>query len=159
MGIGSLAGALLAARRDRPRVAIILAGGFGFAFFAAIQAIMPTFPLFVIVAPLIGFTSLTMMTAANATMQTTTEPAMRGRVMALYMMVFQGAAPIGSPVIGWVGSWLGPRWAIAVGAVAAAAVCAVAALWARKAWNRHVHTHLRWPYVEVIREDDGVAQA
>jgi MFS family permease len=67
------------------------------------------------VLPLVGFASLTMLTAANATMQLGIEPTMRGRVMALYMTVLMGSTTIGSPVIGWIGQEFGPRWTLIVG--------------------------------------------
>jgi MFS family permease len=56
-----------------------------------------------------------MLTAANATMQLSIEPTMRGRVMALYMTVLMGGTPIGSPLIGWVGQTFGARWSLIVG--------------------------------------------
>ena len=62
--------------------------------------------------PLLGFTALTMITAANTTMQLATAPGMRGRVMALYLMVFMGGTPLGSPFIGWIGEQFGARWTL-----------------------------------------------
>ena len=76
---------------------------------------MPTYLSFALVLPLVGFTALTMLTAANATMQLGIEPTMRGRVMALYMTVLMGGTPIGSPFIGWVGQEFGARFSLIVG--------------------------------------------
>ncbi len=103
IAIGSLSGALLAARRKNPGVRLVIAAAFGFALATAVMSFMPTYLLYAIACIPVGFAALTMMTAANATIQITTEPAMRGRVMALYMMVFMGATPIGSPLVGWIG--------------------------------------------------------
>jgi MFS family permease len=76
---------------------------------------MPTYLSYAMVLPLVGLTSLTMLTTANATMQLSIEPTMRGRVMALYMTVLMGGTPIGSPLIGWVGQSFGARWSLIVG--------------------------------------------
>ena len=96
------------------------------------------------------------MTAANATIQTTTEPAMRGRVMSLYMMVFLGVAPIGSPIVGWVGEAFGARWSIGVGAIASLAAAGGAALVPRR-WNVQVSYHVRRPMVRVTYSKGAAA--
>jgi MFS family permease len=67
------------------------------------------------VCPLIGLCTLTMLNSANATMQLESEPALRGRVMALYMTIVMGGTPIGSPVIGWIGEQYGARWTLLAG--------------------------------------------
>jgi MFS family permease len=72
--------------------------------------------------------------------------------MALYMMVFQGATPIGSPIIGWIGNTISPRWAIGIGAVATFAVAAVAALWSWRNWHVHLHQVKGWPFLELVHE-------
>lgn len=143
MAIGSLAGALLAARRDRPRIRLILGAGFGSAFATALLAVQPTYVTFLVFLVPVGLASLTMMTAANATIQTTTEPAMRGRMMALYMMIFQGSTPLGAPLIGWIGQHLGPRWAIAVGAIAVFIACTLATIWAFRHWHLEIKLYHR----------------
>ncbi|WP_296667339.1 MFS transporter [Demequina sp.] len=127
--IGSLTGALLAARRPRPRLRLIVGAAFAFGIASALMALAPTYPLYVIACVPVGFTVLTMITSANAAVQTTTTPRMRGRVMALYMMVFLGGTPIGSPVVGWIGENWGPRWSIGVGAIASVLVAIGAAAW------------------------------
>ena len=79
---------------------------------------------------MIGVAALTIMNTSNALMQLSTEPAMRGRVMALRLAVALGGTPIGAPIVGWVADHFGPRWALGVGAAAgfAAAAVAIAAL-------------------------------
>ena len=67
------------------------------------------------ICPLLGLCALTLITSANAFMQLHTEPTMRGRVMALYMMIFIGGTPLGSPFIGWIGETFGPRWTLLIG--------------------------------------------
>ena len=133
LAIGSLAGALLAARRERPRVRLVIGAAFGFGVAAGVLALMPTYPSFAIACIPVGLASLTMMTAANATIQMSTDPAVRGRVMSLYMMVFMGATPIGSPVVGWIGQQFGARWSIGIGSITALLVSTGAAIWAARA--------------------------
>lgn len=159
LAIGSLTGALLAARRERPRVRLVIGAAFGFGLASGAMALMPTYASFAVACIPVGLASLTMMTAANATIQMTTEPAMRGRVMALYMMVFLGATPIGSPVVGWIGEEFGARWSIGIGSITALLVSTGAALWARKAWDVEVRYHLHRPHLEVVyRDGSGVAE-
>jgi MFS family permease len=152
MAVGSLAGALLAARRERPRmrVLVIAAAGFGLACTAA--AFAPTFELFGAALTLVGLTSITMMTSANAYVQTTTPTMLRGRVMALYMAIFTGGTPIGAPLVGAVSNELGPRWALGVAALAGIVAAAAAVLWlvryrgARIAYDRSARLRVRLRY-------------
>jgi MFS family permease len=140
MAVGSVLGALLSARRDAPRMRTltIAAGGFGLACAAA--AVAPTYWTFAALLAVVGLASLTFMTTANALVQTTTEPAMRGRVMALYMAVFAGGTPIGAPVVGAVADAWGPRWAIGVGAASGFVALAIALVWL----VRFQHVRLRY---------------
>ncbi|GAB2692112.1 MFS transporter [Thalassiella azotivora] len=127
MAIGSLSGALLAARRERPRLRLLVGATAAFGLFSTAAAMMPTYELFAISLIPVGLSSLTLMTAANSTVQITTDPAMRGRVMALYMAIFMGGTPIGAPIVGWVGETFGARWTIALGGLVSLAVAFVAA--------------------------------
>ncbi|MEV6410154.1 MFS transporter [Kribbella sp. NPDC051718] len=115
LAIGSLAGALLAARRVRTRARLVIGAALAFGLMDIVSGLMPTYLSFAVVLPLVGFTALTMLTAANATMQLGIEPTMRGRVMALYMTVLMGGTPLGSPFIGWIGQEFGARWSLIVG--------------------------------------------
>jgi MFS family permease len=115
LAIGSLAGALMAARRVRVRARLVIGAALIFGLSVVASGLMPNYISYAAVLPLVGFTSLTMLTAANATMQLGIEPTMRGRVMALYMTVLMGGTPIGSPFIGWVGQEFGARWSLIVG--------------------------------------------
>ncbi|UCR90580.1 MFS transporter [Mycetocola spongiae] len=129
LAIGSLTGALLAARRPRARMRVIIlsAGGYGLA--AAVSAVMPTFTSFAISTILLGFTSVSMLTTANGYVQTSTDPGMRGRVMALYMAILMGGTPVGAPIMGWVANQWGPRWALGVAAVTALLACLIGLGW------------------------------
>ena len=115
IAIGSVTGALLAARRERPRMAVLFAACGAFGATVIVAAFMPAYVAFAAVLVLVGFTAITIMTTANGIVQSTTAPEMRGRVMALYMAVFMGGTPIGSPIIGALSNAFGPRWAMAVG--------------------------------------------
>ena len=127
MAIGSLGGALLAARRKLPRLRVLLVALAAFTVSTALASLAPSYPLFAIALVPVGLSALTAMTTANAMVQTRVEPEVRGRVMALYMAIFMGGTPVGAPVIGWIGQVWGPRWTIAVGTVAVGAVLAVVA--------------------------------
>ncbi|WP_151084432.1 MFS transporter [Nocardioides cynanchi] len=117
MAVGSLAGALLSARRVRIRVRLLVGAALGFGSAEILAGLMPTYLSFAIVCPLIGLCTLTMLNSANATMQLESEPALRGRVMALYMTIVMGGTPIGSPIIGWVGQQYGARWTLLGGGI------------------------------------------
>ena len=150
LAIGSLTGALIAARRRHPRVRIVIAAAFAFGVVSGLMAIAPTWELYVLSCVLVGWTSLTMMTSANATVQMTTEPGMRGRVMSLYMMVFLGTTPVGSPVVGWIADTWGARWSVGAGAIASVLVSVVAAVWVGRSWRVEISYSLRRrPYLVI----------
>ncbi|HTE61386.1 MAG TPA: MFS transporter, partial [Solirubrobacteraceae bacterium] len=116
IAIGSVSGALLSARRERPRLRTMTLASAGFGASIGAAALMPNPIAFGVALVFVGFAGLTVMTTANAYVQTTTAPAMRGRVMAIYLAIFMGGTPVGAPLIGWVADTLGPRWALGIGA-------------------------------------------
>ncbi|MDR2374136.1 MAG: MFS transporter [Bifidobacteriaceae bacterium] len=119
MAVGSLAAGLMAAKRSHPRMRTIMAAMTGFGVCVAGLTFAPNIWFYAVCLVPTGFFALTVMTVANASVQLATPPAMRGRVMALYMAIFLGGTPIGSPLLGWVGDALGARWTLAVGFIAA----------------------------------------
>jgi MFS family permease len=129
LAIGSLAGALLAARRDRARVRVVIlaAGGFGIAAF--VSSAMPSYASYAVTLMFTGFMIVTLLTTANGYVQMTTDPALRGRVLALYMAVIMGSTPVGAPIAGWVADTFGPRAAIMLGGTAGLIACAIGATW------------------------------
>ncbi len=129
LAIGSLAGALLAARRDRARIRVFVLAAGGFGVVSLISAAMPTYWTYAATLMFVGFTIVTMMTTANGYVQTTTDPALRGRVLALYMAVIMGSTPIGAPIAGWITDAFGPRAAIAVGGFAGIAAMMIGVGW------------------------------
>lgn len=118
MAIGSLTAALLSARRAKPRLRILLVAMVGFTISSGLAALAPTYALFALALVPVGLSALTALTTANAMVQLSVDPAMRGRVMALYMAIFMGGTPLGAPLIGWIGDVWGPRWTIAIGTIA-----------------------------------------
>lgn len=133
LAVGSLAGALLAARRERVRQRLVIMSGLVFGALVTLSGLMPSYLAFALMTPLIGISALTLITSANAYMQLHTEAGVRGRVMALYMMIFMGGTPVGAPVIGWIGESFGARWTLVLGGLLTIAGIALASLWAARA--------------------------
>lgn len=118
LAIGTIVGALLAAGRERPQFKSLLNGVAVFGVGCSLAALAPNYGLFAVALVIIGVGAMTFSNTTNSLMQLSTEPAMRGRVIALRVGVALGGTPIGAPIVGWVADHLGPRWALAVGAVA-----------------------------------------
>ena len=131
LAIGSVAGALLAARRDRPQASVLLTGAAVFGAGCAVAAAMPDYWLFGATLVVIGAASQTFMTTANSTIQLGTDPAMRGRVMAIYLAIALGSTPLGAPIVGWVADVAGARWALVVGAAAGLGAALLGAMYRR----------------------------
>ncbi len=144
LAIGSLIGALLAARRDtaRVRVVILAAGGFGIAAF--VSSAMPSYLAYAVTLTFTGFMIVTLLTTANGYVQITTDPALRGRVLALYMAVIMGSTPVGAPIAGWVADTFGPRAAIMLGGTAGFVACAIGVLWVLTSGRLHRHENSRF---------------
>src|SRR5712691_3632458 len=130
--LGALCGALLAARRGRPGMRLLLVMSFAFSVLEIAAGMMPDFWSFLALLVPTGLTLLSFTTAANSASQLGTTAEMRGRVMGLYMLVFLGGAPAGAPLAGWIGEVLGPRMSmIAGGMISAVAVVVIAAMLSR----------------------------
>jgi MFS family permease len=128
MAIGTMAGALLGAGRERPRFGLLLVGAGVFGIGCTLAAIAPGYWLFAAALIVIGVAALTFTNTTNSLMQLTTEPAMRGRVMALRVGIALGGTPIGAPIVGWVANHSGPRWALGVGAASGFAAAMIGAV-------------------------------
>ena len=116
MAVGSVAGALMAARRVRPRFGVLLAATAVFGAGVGVAAVMPNFWSFGVALVVVGAAAQTLTTSGNSTVQLSTEPAMRGRVIAILIAIALGGTPIGAPIVGWVADRFGPRWALGIGA-------------------------------------------
>ncbi len=131
--IGSLAGSLIAARRTQVRMRVFIVGAIALGTFEVIAGLMPTYLTFALFIPLCGFASMTTHVAANTYVQMTTDAAVRGRVMALFLACLMGGTPIGAPLLGWVALQWGPRWTlIGGGAITAISTIVTAGLFARR---------------------------
>ncbi|WBO20881.1 MFS transporter [Sphingomonas abietis] len=137
MAIGTVSGALFNARRDRPRFESLLGAACLFGIGCTLAALAPEYWSFAAALVIIGVAALIFTNSTNSLMQLSTEPAMRGRVMALRVSVALGGAPIGAPIVGWVADHLGPRWALGVGAASGFAAAAVAVYALTKGVGRH----------------------
>lgn len=152
LAVGSLSAALHAARRNQPRLRVLLISLTGFTLAATAAALAPTYWTFAIALAACGATALSATTTANAMVQMRSDPSMRGRVMALYMALFVGGKPIGAPIIGVVGDVLGPRWTVGVGALAVGITLAAVARWMVRHENVRVsYSHSQRPHLRVTR--------
>jgi MFS family permease len=128
-GVGSLAGALVMAARPGPSEHRLAMAAVGVGVVTVLVALTPTLPLAVASMFPLGVASIVFFVTANSTLQLSVRADMRGRVMALYGIVFLGSTPIAAPIAGWVGEHLGPRVGLAAGG-AIALVTGLAGLWA-----------------------------
>ncbi|MDQ0394447.1 MFS transporter [Labrys monachus] len=126
MAVGTVAGALLAAGRDRPRFVSLPVGAGVFGLGCTLAAIAPGYWLFGGALVVVGIAAMTFTNTTNSLMQLSTEPAMRGRVMAIRVAIALGGTPIGAPIVGWVADNFGPRWALGIGAASGFAAALVA---------------------------------
>ena len=132
MATGAMSGALLAAGSKKPQFRTLLFASAIFGLGFALAAVAPGYWLFAGSLVVIGAAALVFSNATNSLMQLSTEPEMRGRVMAIRVGIALGGTPLGAPVVGWVADYFGPRWALAVGAASGIAAAIVAATYLRR---------------------------
>jgi MFS family permease len=118
MAAGAVVGGLIAAHRARPTPRLLQVLALLFGGLLAAVALAPTLFLVAALIVLMGAASIGFIATANATLQLSSDPAMRGRVMALYAMAFLGTTPVGAPLVGAIAQWTNPRVALLTGAVA-----------------------------------------
>jgi MFS family permease len=116
MAVGSVIGALLTATRAKSGMLYLVMGALSFGVGFSVAAFMPTYFSFAIPLVLIGVSAQTFTTSANSALQLSTEPAMRGRVVAIFLAIALGSTPLGAPMVGWIADRFGPRWALCAGA-------------------------------------------
>ena len=115
VAIGSLTGALISARLEKHRRTIfVIKGGVVFSLAIALLSIAPNYLWYSLWLPLCGFSALTMLITANSLIQVNSDPAIRGRVSGIYLLIFMGGTPFGSPLIGWLVEVIGVRETIAL---------------------------------------------
>jgi len=153
LAIGSVIGSLLAARREKPRVGLAIGAAAAFGVISLAAALMPNAVAFAIALVPLGMAAMTMTTSANAYVQTTVDPSIRGRVMALYMAVFAGTTLLGGPAVGWVSDAFGPRWGLGVAAIAGGVGALIGLVWLALDKNLRVRRHPDAPWRLTLRYD------
>ncbi|MGW7303592.1 MFS transporter [Streptomyces sp. NPDC054829] len=162
MAVGSLSGALLAARRGTARLRMVVIAAVAFGALQIVAALAPSLWTFALFMVPIGMFGMTVNVTANSNVQLSTDPAMRGRVMSLYMMVFMGGSPIGAPIAGWITDAYGVRAGLASGGAMAALSAAVIGLVLARVGNLRlaVGWHRGHPVVRFVpRERERLATA
>jgi MFS family permease len=147
MGIGSLAGALFTAARKAPSAKVLLVAAIGFAGANLAAAAAPSVTVMLPLLALMGVCSITFLSTANALVQLSSSPMMRGRVMALYSMVLLAGTPAGNLVAGWLANTTNPRWAVSFGGFGTAVGLLFLGL------------HVRDPHPAPAPDGDTVAEA
>jgi MFS family permease len=126
MAVGTLSGALFAAVGEKPSLTSLLAGAGVFGLGCILAALAPGYWWFAVALMIVGAAAMIFTNGTNSIMQLSTEPAMRGRVMALRVGIALGGTPIGAPIVGWVANHFGPRYALGIGAAAGLTAALVA---------------------------------
>ena len=115
IAVGSLSGALISARLERFRNAkLVIKLGVWFSIVVIVLSVMPTYTWYSFWLPICGISALTMLISANSYVQVNSDPAVRGRVMGIYLLVFMGGTPVGSMLIGFLTEAIGTRETIAI---------------------------------------------
>ena len=124
MGVGAVVGGLLVAARGKTGLRPLVLAAATFAVAMGLAALAPSLGLELAALAFAGGTSIAFMSTGNSTLQLTAAPAMRGRVMSLWFVAFQGSTPIGGPLVGWITAALGARAGLGLGAVTCLAAAA-----------------------------------
>jgi MFS family permease len=123
MGVGAVIGGLMTAARGRTGMRALVLAALAFGVVLLFAAVAPVLAMAYVALAMVGYASVSFLSMANSTLQLETEPQMRGRVMALWSVAFQGSTPVGGPAIGWITAVAGARAGLGVGALS----CFVAA--------------------------------
>jgi MFS family permease len=147
LAVGSFSGAMLAVRRStrrKPSLTLLVGAGSVFGLLEIVVGVMPTYLMFGLALIPCGLVMITFMNTANSTLQLSVAPEMRGRVMALYMLVFIGGNPVGAPMTGWLAAEFGGRSPFIIGGVIAAVSTAVCGLVLARRGGIRVRARLPW---------------
>jgi MFS family permease len=134
MGAGAFVGALVSANRSRPSHRLLAFAGIAFGSLLVGAALAPTLPIELLLLVPLGAAMLTFQATANSLLQLNSDPAFRGRVMALYVMVFLGTTPVGGPIVGWVAEQFGARSGLGLGGMATL-IASIALFWGLRHWQ------------------------
>ncbi|WP_455682006.1 MFS transporter [Streptomyces uncialis] len=161
MAVGSVVGALLAARRGTSRLRVLVGAAVAFGALQIVAAVTPSLWVFALLLVPIGMLGLTVNVTANSSVQLGTDPAMRGRVISLFMMVFVGGTPIGGPLFGWLTDAYGVQISMAVGGLVSAVSALVVGLVLARAADLRLKVDLRrgQPHVRFVPKRDLVTVA
>ncbi len=130
LAVGSLLAAVLSARLGRnPQLKYVISGATAFGIVTFVSALMPNYQTFALALPFCGFYAIMTIVAASSFIQASASPELHGRVVGIYMLVYVGGTPIGSPFIGWIGEVAGPRWSLFIGGGVTAIVSALIGVW------------------------------
>jgi MFS family permease len=144
MGVGAVGGGLISAARSRPRARSLCLAAIGWGIAITAAAVAPTLPLELAALVFVGYGSITFNSYAKTTLQLAADPAMRGRVMALWFLAWQGSTPIGGPLVGWIAQEAGARWSLVAGGLPTI-VCGLLALPALTRIDRKAATRITSP--------------
>ena len=117
MGVGAVVGGLVVAHRGKIGLKPLVSAAFVFGVAVLLAALAPSLAVELVILAVVGGASISFMATGNSTLQLSAEPSMRGRVMSLWFVAFQGSTPIGAPIVGAVMAWLGARAGLGLGAV------------------------------------------
>lgn len=136
IALGTVTGAVVIARfREHPKLDFILKAAIAFGVIEIVASQMPTYWMFAAVLPLAGYAAMMVMASANSYIQSTVPDMLRGRVTGLYLMVFMGGSPVGSPIIGKISQDFGARFGLAIGGIISALAAFVIWIWFRRQNN------------------------
>ncbi len=141
MGLGAVIGGLVVATRGRTGTATLVLSACGFGVAVGLAALAPDLPLELLALALTGAASISFMATGNSTLQLASAPEMRGRVMSLWFVAFQGSTPIGGPIVGAVMAAAGPRAGLGLGSLTAFAVAVLGAITVRSQLRRGALAH------------------
>jgi MFS family permease len=119
MSVGGISGGIWVARRAVPTNRLVVGAAYALGIVTLALAAVPGFGGALLVVPFLGATSISLSTLVNSSLQLTSEPEMRSRVVGLFMIAWIGTTPIGGPLVGWIAETWSPRWAMVLGGVVA----------------------------------------
>jgi MFS family permease len=117
MGVGAVAGGLVSAARAKLRARSLCTAAMGWGIAITVAAVAPSLWSELVVLLFVGYGSITFNSYAKTTLQLAARPEMRGRVMALWALAWQGSTPIGGPLVGWIAQATDPRWSLIAGGI------------------------------------------
>jgi MFS family permease len=148
MGVGAVVGGLLVAARGTTGLRPLVGAAAVFGLAVAVASLAPSLPFELAALAFAGAASITFMATGNSTLQLEAQPSMRGRVMSLWFVAFQGSTPIGGPIVGWVMAVIGARAGLGLGAL----TCFLVALLGLSALRRMTASR------EQLRDERPLAQ-